>query len=221
MFDIIKDLTKNKNLVIFGEIHGTKEIPEMISQFFSEIAKEEDFDVCLEIPEEFQKNIKDFFVTNKYDKSDGRNSLEYFKLIQNMENLNRKYNRNIKIFCIDANSNTFIEDEKDIQNIREKIMAENILKSLDGKKSLVVLGSIHASKYPIFFNGINIIPAGSIIFKKLNDNMFSINILPKKGKFFNFGLKEIRGNKLEGPFNKNFDYIYDIGEVTSCSFVID
>ena len=61
MFNNLMDKIKDKNLVIFGEIHGTKEIPELLSEFFSEIAKEEDFDVCLEIPMEFQDNIKDFF----------------------------------------------------------------------------------------------------------------------------------------------------------------
>ena len=65
MFDDLKNRIKDKNLIIFGEIHGTKEIPRMISQFFSEITKEEDFNVCLEIPVEFQDNIEDFFRVNE------------------------------------------------------------------------------------------------------------------------------------------------------------
>src|SRR3989344_7858827 len=153
MFDDIKEKIKNKKLVVFGEIHGTKEIPEMLSQFFSELAKEEDFDICLEIPTEFQNNIKGFFnICEKNIKnSDGRNSLEYFRLIQNLKKLNEKHNRNIKIFCIDMGLNILLDNKKNLQNIREEIIAKNILKSLSNKKTFAILGNVHASKKIINF----------------------------------------------------------------------
>ncbi len=218
MFDELKEKIKDKKLILFGEIHGTKETPQLLSDFFSELAKEEDFDVFFEIPEEYKDNIKDFFLNNNIN--DGRNSLEYFKLIQNLKKLNKKYDRDIKIFCIDISSNTSVnKDKKKVQYIREKIMAENILKSFRGKKTFVILGSIHASKHQILLPEIKIIPTGSILFDKLNDSIFSINILPKSGEFYNLGVKKIEHDNGES-FNKNFDYIYNIGKITPCSFLI-
>jgi len=219
MIKEINSKIKDKQLILFGEIHGTKEIPEFLSKFFSEIAKEEDFNVCLEIPSEFQKNIKSFFKFNKEKHSDGRNSSEYFWLIKNLKNLNKKHGRNIKIFCIDMNSGIRIRDKKNIQNFREKIMAENILKSLKDKKTFVIIGDIHASKKPILFGKLKINSTGSILLDKIKDKIYNIRIMPTKGNFFNFGIKKIQRNKLEDLLNKNFDYIYDIGEVTPCSFL--
>jgi len=218
----LKDKIKNKNLVIFGEIHGTKEIPELLSIFFSEIAKEENFNICLEIPIEFQKGISlfmrngdynflkniSFFSENKF--KDGRNSLEYFNLIKSLYKISLINKKNIEVFCIDPIANN--------QEEKEYGLAENILKSLQNKKTFVILGSIHASKKPIQFKDIYIVPAGSILFKKLNDKMFNINILPRGGQFFNFGLKKIVGS-YNNSFNEGFDYIFEIEEVSPCSFL--
>lgn len=219
MIKEINSKMKDRQLILFGEIHGTKEIPEFLSKFFSEIAKEEDFNVCLEIPSEFQKNVESFFKFNKEKHGDGRNSSEYLGLIQNLKNLNKKYGRDIKIFCIDIGSGIHVRDEKNIQNFREKIMAKNILKCLKDKKTFVIMGDIHAFKKPILFGKLKINPVGSILFNKIKNKMYNIRIMPTKGNFFNFGIKEIYRNKFEDPFNKNFDYIYDIGEVTPCSFL--
>ena len=218
MFKDIKNKIKNKELILFGEMHGTKETPELLSHFFSEMAKEKDFNICLEIPQEFQNNIEDFFKNNKKF-NDGRNSLEYYNLIQNIKNLNKKYNRSIKLFCIDINSNFNIKNDKDIQNIREREIAQNILNVLDKKKTFVVLGNIHASKKSLSLGQIKIMPSGTILFNKLKDKIFSINFLPKKGKFFNIGLKEISENDFDNSFNKGFDYIFKIKEVNPCSFL--
>jgi len=230
MFEDLKNKIKNKKLILFGELHGTKEIPNKISDFFSEIVNKEDFNVCLEIPEEFQKEVIEFM--DKGDKeilekipffkntsnSDGKNSLEYIDLIKNLSLLNKKYNRHIKIFCMDMNSNILIENKKDIQNIREKRIAKNIIKILNHKKTFAILGDVHASKNPLLLNELKIMPAGAILFNKLREKMFSTRIMPLKGKFYNFGIKEIINSNLNGAFNKNFDYVIEIEEVTPCSF---
>lgn len=212
MFDEIKDKIKDKYLIIFGEVHGTKEIPEMLSQFFSEIAKEEDFNVCLEIPEEFQENPYSFFKMDDNVISDGRNSLEYFNLINKLKILNKKYNRNIKLFCVDPIAHS--------QEEKEDGLAKNILKSLSGKKTFAIVGNIHAYKKIINLTEMKIITSGSMLSDNLNDKMFSINISPKKGGFFNFGLHETHGqDNSDNDFNKGFDYILEIKKVSSCSFL--
>lgn len=88
---------KDKKLVIFGEIHGTKEIPELLSEFFNEMVNEEDFNVCFEIPEDYKNNIRKYF---EEEPSDGKNSKEYFELIQNLRSLSKKHNREIGIFFV-------------------------------------------------------------------------------------------------------------------------
>jgi len=207
MFEKIIKKIEDKELIIFGEIHGTKEIPEKISEFFSEYVKENDFDICFEFPEEFQGRIEDFF---KEPNPDGRNSLEYFNLIQNIKKLNAKYNREINLFCIDPNAEN--------QEKKEEEVAENILKNLSNKKTFAILGEIHASKNPISFGELKIITAGSILLDKLKDKMFSLRLISTKGKFYNFGEKEIVKDETKDLFNKNFDKILDVGEVSVCSF---
>src|SRR3989344_2336334 len=101
MNNIINKL-KEENLILFGEIHGTKEIPLLLSKFFFKLSKKESFNICLEIPYVYQKNIDDFlkikFFTDK-NQRDGRNSLEYYNLIKYLYNLKNK----IRVYCIDTN----------------------------------------------------------------------------------------------------------------------
>ena len=206
MFEEIKNKIKDKKLILFGEIHGTKEIPEFLFKFFSELSKEESFNVCFEIPINFQENSKEFFENKEL--SDGRNSKEYFELIKNLKNLNE----NINIFFV---APLEIKSQEDI----EKGIADNVRNILSDKKTFVILGDIHASKKSLSFGELEIKTAGSILFNELKENLFSIRIMPESGEFFNFGIKKVDENILDGDFNKNFDFIYKIDKVTSCSFL--
>ena len=222
MFENLRDKIKDKKLILFGEIHGTKEIPKLIEKFLIEIAKTEEFNICLEIPEEFQEKIDEFMESGnddvlenipfflEPDNQDGRGSLEYLDIIKEINNIDKNYKRNIKIFCIDSNS--------DNQERRESYLAENILKKISDKKTFAILGDVHASKSFVSFFGKKFLPAGGILFNKLGNKMFSTRILPKKGEFFNFGVKKIIESNSEDLFNKNFDYIHELEKVTPCSF---
>lgn len=119
--------------------------------------------------------------------------------------------RKINIFCIDPN--------KDSQRESEEGIAENIIKILDNKKTFVILGDVHASKNPVLFWEHRIITAGSIILNKLKNKMFSIRLVPTKGNFYNFGIKEISNYDSNDSFNKGFDYVFKIKEVNGCSFL--
>src|SRR3989344_7479474 len=219
MNELINKL-KWKNLTLFGEIHGTKEIPLILFKFFKILSKKESFNVCLEIPEIYQKNINDFlksgyeknllninFFTDK-NQRDGRNSLEYYNLIKSLYNLKNK----IGIYCIDTN----IPKE---QNEREMLMADNIIKTSSlNKKTFVVLGNIHASKNKIILNSLKITPTGYFLYKKLGNNMTNVLLVCKKGFFFNIEKKKINENDFK-YFLDEFDLIYKIKEVTPCSFL--
>lgn len=213
MFKEIISRIENKRIIIFGEIHGTKEIPEMLSQFFVDISKVYEFDLCLEMPVEFQKKI-DYFIKNgnsnllrnisffsRKNCSDGRNSLEYIKLIETIYKINSIYNKKIQIFCVDPLANN--------QNEKEKKFANNIINLVNNKKIFVILGDIHASKREIHFGGTKITPAGLLIFEKLKDKMISVRIAPRE--------KELSTE--ERTFNEGFDYVINLAKVTPCSFL--
>tara|TARA_Y100000034_G_scaffold136997_1_gene218154 strand:- start:290 stop:961 length:672 start_codon:yes stop_codon:yes gene_type:complete len=220
-YNNILKIIKGKKIVLFGEIHGTKEILKLLSDFLSIYAQKNDFNLCMEIPNENQKFVVDFLKTGNeqhlekmpffkfFKKSDGRNSKEYYELIKNIYTLNSKFNRKIKIFFIDIN-------QYNDQNKREEALANNILKHSSEKITFVILGSIHATKHKINFNNFEITPTGFHLNKKLNNNLISINLAPKKGKFFNLEIKEVHYDK---SFERYFDYTHYLEKVTPCSFL--
>ncbi len=194
-------------MILFGEIHGTKEIPELLSNLFNDLAKDEDFNLCLEIPEEFQNVELDKILSlARKAGTSGLISEEYIKLIREMP-------KNIKVFFIAPN---LIKNQEEM----EKRIRDNILKLINNKRTFVILGNIHASKNKITIGDLNLVPAGFLIYQKLNDKMCSILLKAKSGEFFNNGLKQIICSE-NGAFDKNFDYIYELKNVSPCSFSIE
>lgn len=110
MIQKIIPFIKDKKVILFGEIHGTKEIPKMLSEFFNETATNEDFNLCLEVPEEFQ-NVKldRILPLAKEEGISGLMSEEYIKLIKKIPKkhqclfycpkINQKSRRNGKRNC--------------------------------------------------------------------------------------------------------------------------
>jgi len=195
---------KDKKLILFGEIHGTKEIPELLLNLFSDLAKTEDFNLGLEIPNEFQNVEPDKILSSSKEiGTSGLISGEYIKLIKGIP-------KNIKLFFIAPNS---IKNQEEM----EKEIADNLLKLVDGKRTFVILGNIHASKNRITMGNFDIVPAGFLIHQKLKDKMFSILLKPKSGEFFNNGVRQVVSNE-DNSFDKNFDYIYELDNVSPCSF---
>lgn len=198
----IEELIKNKEIILFGEIHGTKEIPIFLMDFLKKLFNKEKFDLCLEIPIEYQENPELFFIEE--NKSGGLTSMEYFNLIKELKKIG------IKIF--------FINDFANNQEQKEKNLYKNILKVKNNQKIIAILGEVHASKKPIFFNNLKIFPAGHYIFKYFGERMASIRIISKKGEFFNNGIKKIIYNS-DDPFNNNFDFVYELKKISPCTFM--
>lgn len=223
LYNFLKQKIEGKKLVLFGEIHGTKEIPEMLSEFFEKYAKDHDFNICMEIPSENQRWIDNFLLIGqdsylkempffKYSNSDGRNSLEYFNLIKNIYKVGLKIAKDIKIFCIDSSN---LEDYKD-QNEREIIIANNIKKVYLDRTTFIIIGNIHASKNVINLQASKIIPVCYHLLNEFKDKLVSINFMPKAGRFFNIKIQDV---EYSDDFNKNFDYNYIIEKVSPCSFL--
>ncbi len=200
MFEELKDKIKDKKLILFGEIHGTKENYRMLLRFFSEIAKEQDFNLCLEIPIEFQSQIDSFMKNGNYnilkkipffskENLDSRNNQEYINFIKEIYKINLKNQKNIKIF--------FIEPFAYNQEEKEMGLAKNILKLINNEKIFVILGDIHASKKQINLFGPKIIPTGLLVLNKVGKKMFNVRLTQKKRIL----------SKEERLFNQGFDYI--------------
>src|SRR3989338_4296101 len=195
---------KGKKLVLFGETHGTKEIPELLLNLFSDLAKNEDFNLGLEISDEFQNLEPDKILSSSKEiGTGGLISNEYIKLIKEMP-------KNIKLFFIAPNS---IKNQEEM----EKEIADNILKLADDKRIFVILGNLHASKNKIEMENLKIVPAGFLIYQRLKDEMCSVLLKPKSGEFFNNGVRQAVSNE-DDFFDKNFDYVYELDNVSPCSF---
>jgi len=196
--------TKGKKLVLFGEIHGTKEIPKLLLDLFLDLAKKEDFNLGLEISDEFQNLEPDKILSSSNEiGTSGLISEEYIELIKKMP-------KNIRIFFIAPNS---IKNQEEM----EKEIADNILKLVNNKRTFIILGSIHASKNRITMGDFNITPAGFLIHQKIGDRMSSVFLKAKSGEFFNNGIKQIVSED-DGSFDNNFDYVYELENVSPCSF---
>ena len=153
LFVDINSRIKDKSLIFIGEIHGTKEIPMILIDYFRIISEYYDFNICLELPPDTQKNINLYLDSgnevylNKLsffsykNNSDGRNSLEYLQLIKSIYSINKNRNKKISIFCFDVS----LKENIKTQNEREEKMAENIFnKIFTNKKLSVITGNIHA-----------------------------------------------------------------------------
>ncbi len=195
---------KDKKIILFGELHGTKEIPWILSKFLKDLAKNEDFNLCLELPEEFQNTkLDELLILAKKEDTSGLISEEYIDLIKELP-------KNVKLFFIVPN---LIKNQEEM----EIGIADNILKLTNGKRTFAILGSIHASKSKIIMGKITISPAGFLIHQKLKDKMYSILLKGRRGEFYNQGLKQVKYHKYDS-FDKNFDYVYNVGDISSCSF---
>lgn len=174
----ILELIKEKKVILFGETHGTEEIPIYLEDLFINKLKETNFAAVFEIPKQYKNNINDFFI-NEGGKH-GLATKPYQSLVRKLTF------KGIKIFLIDGYSKT--------QKDKEKKLAEEILKLEDSKKFdrlIVIMGDFHASRFPIKVNGKNIETVGFILKKILKKKFASVRITSD--------------NAINSHFNGSFD----------------
>ena len=223
-FEEFVRLLSDKKLIVFGEIHGTKEIPEIISNILLEL-KLRISRIFLEIPKKNQRYINKylksynkedlykipFFKQKIKDGRDSKQNLELIKVIGEISKLNKK----LKIFCIAPDSNL----DKDYY------MYKKIKKFLGHKKiNIFITGNIHASEIKIKLNDKRIIPATYYLKKWLGDKLIVVNFMANEGQFYNSGIKDIKSkkDKRKGIFLskiENYDLEYRISKVSPCDFL--
>ena len=231
LFSNIFENIKEKEVVIFGEMHGTHEIPIILSLFLKKASDFFDFDVLFEFPINFQKEIDDFFRSgdinilksmdffNNKDNNDGRNSLEYLNLINDLSNINKNYFKNICVKFVDVTPDSSL-----LQNDREREIKDNVLRILYNnpkRKVFVIIGNVHASNSVFNSGSLSIFPVSYLLRKSLgNEKVFSVNLQPSSGEFFNFGVKSVSDlDNSNDKIKKSFDYTFIIPKVSSASFL--
>lgn len=220
-------LTRKKEVILFGELHGTKEIPTLLKRFFRALAALETFNIALEIPGSCQSTVDAFLMDGNeqllrileffrnVSESDGRNSIEYLELIKSIYEINKNRQQKISIFCIDL---SVYSSEKTVQEEKEEALTKKVLDLARNGRLFVILGDIHAAKKIITLGDKKIIPAGYRIHSKLNGKLISIHFSPQSGSFFNITKKNISPeNQL---FNDYYDYTIPLKKVSPCSFLL-
>ena len=162
---------------MFGETHGTKEMPQFLESFITNKLKDIDFVIALEIPKEYENKEEDFF--KKEMGKCGLATKYYNNLIKKLRS------NNLKIFFIDG----FVTSQKE----KEENLAREILNiKKNNQKIIVITGDVHASQLPINVNGLNINTTGSILKKILKDDLTNIRLVLDNDK---------------DVFNNNFDAV--------------
>jgi len=146
---LLKLLTPG-NILLFGEMHGTKQMPE---HFYDVICTASESDtqvnIGIEVPFELTKDIQKFINTSNHsdidleflkhtfwsgEYQDGRASQAMFELMHKIRILNLT-NNNIQIFTFDHNT----------PNKRDKLMASTFISNINTNKlTLALSGNIHS-----------------------------------------------------------------------------
>ena len=214
-------------LVILGEIHGTKEIPKIEEKIIKALSRKIRF-IFLEIPKSQQKHIDRYLDSDKENylakipffknpSEDGRGSKENLLLIKSIKVLKRKFVDSLKIVCVDP-------DKK--RGNRDLLMAKEVTKHLKknkGDSGIFISGNFHARKDVISIKGRKFVPCGHHLKISLKKRLASVNIAPKNGSFYNFGVKKIQNNFSKvGIFRSksgDYDFYYTIKKASPCSFL--
>lgn len=215
----IEELSK-KQFILLGELHGTKEIPEVVNNIIKNLLYELDF-LFLEIPIDQQVYLDKYIKSRdendlisipffKNPQKDGRDSIDNLLLIKNVINSSNK----IKIIFVDP----------DTPKNRDYLMYECIKNNLKANSlSIFFCGNIHASKENMIINGDKLETCGHYLKKLFGNSLYSVNFLPNEGSFYNLEIKNIKNkNKQAGIFvsdGKYYDFEYIIDQVSQCDFL--
>ena len=146
---ILKQLAKKK-IILLGENHGTKEVPEYTKQLINELAQNSRVILGLEFPMEAQAAIDDFVSTGDYQalkkmrfftdsqQHSGRASKAMIEFINDL-----RRNKNITFFCYDVPMDYSGKN-------RDTEMAKNILEKLNTNRNLFITltGNLHSRLEP-------------------------------------------------------------------------
>jgi hypothetical protein len=161
--------TPQASLLLFGEMHGSREAPELIGRIACSSALRGPTAIGLELPTTEQNAIDAYLVSDGSESSkrkllsgrfwqegrDGRSSTAMTDLIEYVRTLN-KQGVPLQIFAFDSPSG-LTRDASLAQGIRD-FHADNQNLSI-----IALMGNVHASQQPIQRNGEQIVTSGALL----------------------------------------------------------
>lgn len=155
------DMLPNAKLILFGELHGSKEAPDLIGQLACAIARKQAVAVGLEIPATDQALIDAFLASagtpadrrrptrSEFWKSsrDGRSSAAMLSLIDQVRKIS-KQSGNIDLFAFDRRSGHLTDGSAELANgIRQ------YQRRYPDRRVIALMGKAHASQSSRQVNG--------------------------------------------------------------------
>jgi hypothetical protein len=148
-------------LILLGEWHGTREIPQLVAQVVTRYAAEGPVLLGLEIPGSGQADLRHYLdsagseadraalLATRYwnvegDQHDGRRSHDVLDLIERVRQL-RAQGRDVSLLAYDAEPGPRLDADA-----RDKIMAARVRASFDALprgRLLVLTGNVHAKRF--------------------------------------------------------------------------
>ena len=205
----IFSVARKSHVLIFGEIHGTQEVPDLISTLLDDLQANDFGILALELPHAEQDHLRKWalqeisqsprFFTHPF--GDGRGNEQVLELIR--QAVTKKW----LVVCFDD----FDLVGKTWQQ-RDRAMAEILIQEWNPnrphKKVICVCGNMHSrlaqsvgisqQYWPSF--------AANLQLLKPDLKITSINVVFHQGDFFNIKIRKIQGSVIREPYISNDRY---------------
>lgn len=216
----------NSNMFLFGEYHGTKEMPNFFIQVVKEVIPfNRHINIFLEVESSMQELLNDYIKDNinykvfvkeclkkrMYNKEhyDGRGTKDFFKIF----NLAKEYKKQISIyFTISGNKkldNRFQEYENDMKDTVCKYYDKNAINFYYAGANHVVTNKVLNTNQWKLFTKDNYIPCGYLIKQEIPCTV-SIKIQPLSGKIIALTCKIGKHNEAKVSYHKLENHIKEI-----------
>ena len=216
----IKEIASQYKYIVIGELHGIQEnvlfLKEILNEYILNTKNHVTFAFEWPLTKEENKVLSSFalgkidshsdqfnsVLSKLYSQQSGVFSDQHLSFVKEVRDINLKRSNNF------INITAFDPDLTD-WNARDKQMAMNILEaSKTADTVIVVTGNLHARKHPFRLNGgeYDLYPLASHLPLK---ETFSIKLKYKKGKFFNFGVKDTPPKMKKERSDSDEEVFYD------------
>jgi hypothetical protein len=194
-------LAEQTHILIFGEIHGTQEVPQLVSDYLERLQPLGYGALALEIPYSEAETlwrwatgetqgIPQFF---SHPSGDGRGNEQVLALVRKATQLN------FRVFCFDAELAGNWQE-------RDRIMAENLLNKWEHtcpeKKVVCICGNLHSRLSPSSHTRDPYWPSFATNLQILKPDVVvqSINIVFHQGAFFNLRVQRLNNKPITDAY---------------------
>ena len=199
--EAITSLAQQTDILIFGEVHGTQEVPQLIGDHLERFQRLGYVALGLEIPHSEQESlwrwatgenqeVPQFF---RHPSGDGRGNQQVLSLVRKAAKLN------FYVFCFDADLARNWQE-------RDRMMAENLLAewahTCPDKKVVCICGNLHSRLWPLSQTHDRYWPSFAANLRSFKSDVVvhSINIVFHQGAFFNLNVQKINGKPITDAY---------------------